>query len=60
MITIDKTEIIGLYLFFKKNEKSIDKKLLPLINRIEKELFEILTIDEYENIETLYDKMLKL
>ena len=47
-------EILGVYLLLKSREKELDEILLQLLNRLERELYRNLTIDEFENIGTLY------
>jgi len=42
------------YLLLKSREKELDEILLQLLNRLERELYRNLTIDEFENIGTLY------
>lgn len=56
MFSIDGKELIGLYLLLKSEENHLDKMMSRLLNRIEDDLFERLSIDEFENLEKLYDQ----
>ncbi len=56
MITLSKTELIKVYLLLKKNEKEIDNILYSLQNRIERALYNHLSIEEIENISNLSQK----
>jgi hypothetical protein len=40
----------------KDRESELDGTLLQLLDRLERELYRELTIDEFENIRNLYDK----
>jgi hypothetical protein len=48
-------EILGVYLLLKDREAELDETLLQLLDRLERTLYQELTIDEFENIRALYD-----
>ena len=48
-------EILGVYLLLKDGEAELDETLLQLLDRLERTLYQELTIDEFENIRALYD-----
>ena len=47
-------EILGVYLALKDREAELDDTLLQLLDRLERTLYQELTIDEFENIRALY------
>lgn len=47
-------EIVGIYLLLEKNEEKVDKDLQKLKNRIERFLFEHISIEEMEHLEEKY------
>jgi hypothetical protein len=47
-------EILGVYLLLKDSEAELDETLLQLLDRLERTLYQELTIDEFENIRALY------
>ncbi len=49
-------EALGIYFMLKDKESELDETLLQLLDRLERELYRELTIDEFENIRNLYDK----
>jgi len=49
-------EVLGIYFMLKDRESELDGMLLQLLDRLERELYRELTIDEFENIRNLYDK----
>jgi hypothetical protein len=49
-------EILGVYLQLKDREAELDATLLQLLDRMERTLYRELTIDEFENVRTLYHK----
>ncbi len=55
-IIVEKKEIVGLYLFLKHHEQDLDKRLFPLLIRLEEYLFNRLSIQEMEDLPTLYNK----
>ncbi len=54
-ICIHGMDIVGLYLFLKKNEGELEEKLLRLYRSLERTLFESLSIDSFENLNNFYD-----
>ncbi|RKX73689.1 MAG: hypothetical protein DRP87_18430 [Spirochaetes bacterium] len=53
MITIEGKDLIALYLFLNGKELE-DKRLKRLLDRIEKKLYEKLSIEQMENLERFY------
>ena len=49
-------EILAVYLMLKEREAELDETLLQLLDRLERALYQDLTIDEFENIRELYKK----
>jgi hypothetical protein len=49
-------EVLYIYFMLKDRESELDETLLQLLDRLERELYQELTIDEFENIRNLYDK----
>lgn len=49
-------EIVGLYLFLEKHQEDLDPVLLALEDRIQRSLFDQLTIGDIENLQDLYQK----
>jgi hypothetical protein len=49
-------EAVGLYLMLKGREKELDSVLQGLLTRLETTLFEALSIEELENLDSLYSK----
>jgi hypothetical protein len=47
-------EILGVYLLLKDREAELDHGLLQLLDRMERTLYQELTIDEFENIRRTY------
>ena len=47
-------EILGVYLLLKDREAQLDETLLQLLDRLERTLYQELTIDEFENIRKSY------
>jgi hypothetical protein len=47
-------EILGVYLLLKDREAELDHGLLQLLDRMERTLYQELTIDEFENIRRNY------
>jgi len=46
---------VGVYLLLKDREAELDATLLQLLDRLERTLYQELTIDEFENIRARYD-----
>lgn len=49
-------ETVALYLFLQKREDELDDTLFTLFTKIQKRLYEELSIEEMESIEDLYQK----
>jgi len=47
-------EALGVYFMLKDRESELGETLLQLLDRLERELYQELTIDEFENIRDLY------
>lgn len=55
MITLGNREVIGLYLNLKNQEETIDSELQSILSRIERLLYEKLSVEEIENLSKHYD-----
>jgi hypothetical protein len=51
---INLLESIAIYLHFQRHEDEKDPRILKLLNKIEKDLYDHLSIQEIENIEVYY------
>ncbi|UCF97745.1 MAG: hypothetical protein JSV89_21650 [Spirochaetaceae bacterium] len=49
-------EILAVYLMLKEGEAELDETLLQLLDRLERTLYQQLTIDEFENLRENYKK----
>ena len=49
-------EALGVYFMLKDRESELDETLLQLLDRLERELYQELTIEEFENIRNFYYK----
>jgi hypothetical protein len=49
-------EALAIYFMLKDRESELDEMLLQLLDRLERELYQELTIDEFQNIRNLYYK----
>jgi hypothetical protein len=47
-------EVLAVYLTLKDKEAELDETLLQLLDRLERGLYQELTIDEFENIRKRY------
>ena len=47
-------EVLGIYLLLKERERELDETMLKLLDRLERVLYQELTIDEFENIREKY------
>ena len=52
-------EILGLFILLKDREGELDAPILQLLDRLERTLYQELTIDEFENIRALYERCKK-
>jgi hypothetical protein len=59
-MNITNNDLIGIYLFLKKNELQLDQRLERLMIKIEKLLFSTLSIEEFENLEHYYNQGISL
>lgn len=51
-------EILGLYLWLKNQETDLDRTLIVFLQRLEKTLWQKYSIEEMENIDSIYKKMI--
>ncbi|MCK4540835.1 MAG: hypothetical protein KAU17_01235 [Spirochaetales bacterium] len=56
MIELANMEIIALYLHLKNHHENLDERLEKVSGRIEKLLWENLSIADFEDLENLYQK----
>ncbi len=49
-------EIVGVYLLLEKNEEKVDKDLQKLKDRVERFLFEHISIEDMEDLEEKYHR----
>lgn len=47
-------ETIGLFIQLRNNEEKLDTRMLKLLNKLEKNIYTQLSIQEMENIEVYY------
>ena len=52
--TLKDREILGVYLLLKDGERELDETMLKLLDRLERTLYQQLTIDEFESIRHKY------
>ena len=50
MVTLDNTETVDLYRLLKLNEEHLGSNLLPLLFRIERKLYETMSIEDVERL----------
>ena len=55
MINLQGMELVGLYLFLTKRQDKLDVHLALLLTKIEKKLYSILSINDFENLEYYYN-----
>ena len=53
-------EVLAVYLMLKDREAQLDETLLQFLDRLERALYQELTIDEFENVRKLYDGTKKI
>lgn|GEM_PF-2651767 len=53
---LDSAELVAIYVLLRRHEQDLDERLLLAKEHIEDTLYERLSIEEMENIETLYDE----
>lgn len=56
MVPVDSLELVGLFLFMKQRENELDTVLSAFLHKIELQLYERLSIEEIEDLPTLYGK----
>ena len=56
MMKIDASEALGLYVFLKSRESETDSCLGGLLTRIERLIYDKLSVEELENITEVYRK----
>lgn len=54
MIQLTNRELVGVYLFLKRQEEELDPTLDGVIGRIEKYLYGHLSVEEVESLDVLY------
>ncbi|TFG65187.1 MAG: hypothetical protein E4H36_00780 [Spirochaetales bacterium] len=54
MINLTEMEMLGLYVLLRRHEKDLDSNTAGIKHKIEELLFDLLTIDELENLEQSY------
>jgi hypothetical protein len=54
MVQLTPKEIVGLFIFLRRNEANLDPILVSMKNRLERVLFESLTLEEFDTLEELY------
>ena len=55
-IVLSDKELVGLYIWLKPRENDLDLILLNLLSRMEKFLYQTMTIEEIETIQDIYRK----
>jgi hypothetical protein len=56
MITLTSKELTGMYLYLKENQESLDTVLDSLLHRIEKVLYQYVSIGELEGLREKYNR----
>ena len=56
MLTLSGNDLVGIYLLLKENESALDTRMNNVLIRIEKCLFENLSIQEFEQLDILYSQ----
>ena len=54
MIELSTCEMLSIYVLLRRCEKDLDSIMTAAKNKIEEHLFNLLTIDQFENLEQLY------
>lgn len=55
MITLNSKELTGVYLYLKDNQDTLDGVVDSLLHRIEKELYQYISISELEELRENYN-----
>ncbi len=53
-VSIEGREVIGIYLLLKRNEARLDKTLASTMARLERTLYQELSVEEFERLEEEY------
>lgn len=56
MISIDGQDVVALYVLLRKHEMELDSRMGALYERLERRLHDRLSIEQMENIETIYEQ----
>ncbi|TVQ39806.1 MAG: hypothetical protein EA384_04340 [Spirochaetaceae bacterium] len=56
MISIDGQDVVALYVLLRKNELELDNRMAALYERLARQLHGRLSIEQMENIETIYEQ----
>ena len=56
MITLTSKEVTGMYLYLKDNQDTLDVVLDSLLHRIERELYQYISIGELEGLREKYNR----
>jgi len=59
-VPIENREVAGLYLLLKGEERRLDATLSALLSRLERALYSVLSIDEMEHLNELYERKVDL
>jgi hypothetical protein len=53
-LKVEGDDVVGLYVMLKRQEEELDWSMNALLNRVERELFRHLSIEEMESLEERY------
>jgi len=53
-IRVEGIQLMGLYLFFRRHEDELDENLLAVLDQVQETLYSAASIDQIEEMETLY------
>jgi len=53
-LEVEGDDLVGLYVMLKRQEEELDWSMNALLNRVERELFRHLSIEEMESLEERY------
>ena len=56
MISIDGQDVVALYVLLRRHELELDSRTAALYERLERRLHDRLSIEQMENIETIYEQ----
>ena len=59
-IRVEGIQLMGLYLFFRRHEDELDENLLAVLDQVQGTLYSAASIDQIEEMETLYRKNVDL